>query len=326
MQDPILICGGAGYIGSHMVRLLKQQSRDIVVLDNLSTGHREAIGDTPLIQADLLDQEAINKVFGQQKFSAVIHFCALSLVGESIKDPVAYYRNNVSGTLNLIDAMLTHNVDRLVFSSTAAIYGEPQQDALSEEHPANPVNPYGRSKLMVERILESVAHSHALKCVALRYFNAAGASAEADIGESHDPETHLIPNVLKSALGGGKPLKIFGTDYPTRDGTCIRDYIHVEDLARAHLSALEWMDNHGGYEVFNLGNGQGFSVKEVIDSACKVIGQNIPYRVDEKRAGDPVTLVASARKARNELGWSPAYTTIESIIETAWRWHKNQRY
>ncbi|TVQ38452.1 MAG: UDP-glucose 4-epimerase GalE [Wenzhouxiangella sp.] len=326
MSASILVCGGAGYIGSHMVRSLGERGFAVTVLDNLSTGHAEAVDEAELVQCDLLDAPGLDRVFAERRFDAVMHFCALSLVGESVREPLAYYRNNVTGTLNLLAAMQRHAVDRLVFSSTAAIFGEPEQALIDESHPARPINPYGRSKWMVEQMLADAAAAHGLRSVSLRYFNAAGASPSGTIGESHDPETHLIPNVLKSVLAGGASLQVFGNDYPTPDGTCVRDYIHVDDLAAAHLAALAWMDDHEGAAAFNLGNGQGFSVLEVIAAARQVTGQQISYSVAERRPGDPAVLVASAEKARRELGWSPRYGDIEAIIETAWRWHCKPRY
>jgi len=326
MSKFILVCGGAGYIGSHMVQPLKSSGHNVIVVDNLSTGHSESLGDAELIQADIQDSGALERLFSTRSISAVMHFCAGSLVGESMKRPLAYYENNVSGTLNLLRATRRHGLFQLVFSSTAAVFGEPKQERIDESHPTEPINPYGQSKLMVERMLEDAASAYGIRSVSLRYFNAAGASPDGLIGESHEPETHLIPNVLKSALGSGAPLKLFGDDYPSPDGTCIRDYIHVNDLAEAHLAALDWMDEHQGAHQFNLGNGRGFSVKEIIHAAEEVTGATIDYETQARRAGDPAVLVASAAKAKRELGWRPRYTRIEEIIETAWRWHRSQRY
>ena len=257
MSERILVCGGAGYIGSHMVRLLVAEGFDVVVLDDLSTGHREAVQGVELVEADIRDGAALDSVFESREFTSVMHFCAKSLVGESVRQPLAYYDNNVAGSLALLQAMQRHGVRKLVFSSTAAIFGEPESELIDESHPTVPVNPYGHSKLMVERVLADACAASGLRAVSLRYFNAAGASLAGGIGESHDPETHLIPNVLKAAAGSGQRLKVFGDDYDTRDGTCIRDYIHVEDLARAHLAALEFMEKEEGFHAFNLGNGQG---------------------------------------------------------------------
>ena len=318
----ILICGGAGYIGSHMAKWLAAHGMAPTVLDNLSTGHREAVRWGELIEADLLDSDALESAFASRPlFGAVMHFCARSLVGESMQQPYDYYRNNVSGTLNLLQAMQRHGVDRIVFSSTAAIFGQPQAERIDEEHPKAPINPYGASKLMVERMLEDAAHAYGLRSVTLRYFNAAGASPEGDIGEAHEPETHLLPNILRAALGTGPTLKVFGTDWPTPDGTCVRDYVHVDDLAQAHMQALHYMQSHKGAHAFNLGNGNGHSVLQAIEAARRVSGAPVPYDTGPRRPGDPAVLVAASDKARRELGWQPRYTALEDIIETAWRWH-----
>ena len=326
MVNRVLVCGGAGYIGSHMVRLLVERGFDVVVFDDLSTGHRQAAQGARLVEGDVRDSLALDALFGEFRVDAVIHFCAKSLVGESVQQPMAYYDNNVAGTLSLLQAMRRHGIGKLVFSSTAAIFGEPVSEFIDEMHPTVPVNPYGHSKLMVERILADACGASGLRAVALRYFNAAGASVAGGIGESHDPETHLIPNVLRAAQGAGGPLKLFGDDYPTSDGTCVRDYIHVDDLAQAHLAALDWMDGHDGAHCFNLGNGRGFSVLEIIRAAEEVTDTKIDYSIEARRPGDPAILVASARKAMDELGWAPRHTRIEDIIETAWRWHQNQRF
>lgn len=322
----VLICGGAGYIGSHMVRHLQEKGHETVVFDNLSTGHREAVGDVPLEIGDLLDKRALARVFVSHRFDAVMHFCARSLVGESVQHPYAYYENNVVGTLNLLQAMHSAGIDRLVFSSTAAVFGQPTIELINEDHPTNPINPYGASKLMAERILADAAKAYGLRSVTLRYFNAAGADPSGEIGESHEPETHLIPNVLRASLGKGEALRVFGNDYPTRDGTCIRDYVHVNDLADAHLRALDYMTDRNGAHAFNLGNGRGFTVLEVIQAARLVTGREIRFHVAERRPGDPSTLVAASTRARAELGWTPRYERIEDIIETAWRWQRNARY
>lgn len=322
----ILICGGAGYIGSHMAKRLAARGDVVTVLDNLSTGHREAVQWGNLIEADLLQAESLERAFTGRRFDAVMHFCARSLVGESVAQPSAYYTNNVAGTLHLLEAMRRHGVDRLVFSSTAAVFGQPQAALINESHPKLPINPYGASKWMVERILEDAAAAYGLRAVVLRYFNAAGASADGDIGESHAPETHLIPNVLRAALGTGPALRVFGDDYPTPDGTCVRDYVHVDDLAQAHELALAWMDAHAGVHDFNLGNGAGFSVREVIAMARRVSGRAIDFQIAPRRAGDPAVLVASSAKARSVLGWTPAYADLDSIIDSAWRWHAQPRF
>ena len=322
----ILVCGGAGYIGSHMARWLAVRDFTVSVLDNLSTGHREAVQWGELIEADVLDPSSLERAFHGRRFDAVMHFCARSLVGESVAQPYAYYANNVMGTLNLLEAMRRHDVSRLVFSSTAAVFGQPIADRIDEDHPKQPINPYGASKLMVERILADAARAYGLRSVALRYFNAAGASPDGAIGESHQPETHLIPNVLRAALGTGPALKVFGDDYPTADGTCVRDYVHVDDLAQAHQLALDYLDAHPGAHAFNLGNGQGFSVREVIAAAEAVSGRKIEPTIEPRRPGDPSVLVASSAKAREQLGWTPVYTTLEPIIDSALRWHQAQAF
>ena len=322
----ILVCGGAGYIGSHMARWLALRDHRVTVLDDLSTGHREAVQWGELVEADVLDPASLQRAFAGRRFDAVMHFCARSLVGESVRDPYAYYAANVTGTLNLLEAMRTHGVERLVFSSTAAVFGHPQSDRIDEDHPKQPINPYGASKWMVERILADAATAYGLRSVALRYFNAAGASPEATIGESHAPETHLVPNVLRAALGTGPALKVFGEDYPTPDGTCVRDYVHVDDLADAHLRALALLDASPGAHAFNLGNGQGFSVREVIAAAEAVSGRTIPFSVEPRRPGDPAVLVAASDKARAALGWAPQYDRLEPILETALRWHRDQPF
>ncbi|WP_019398129.1 UDP-glucose 4-epimerase GalE [Pseudoxanthomonas sp. GW2] len=321
-----LVCGGAGYIGSHMAQWLAAQGHQVTVLDNLSTGHREAVRWGELVEADLLDPASLERAFAGGRIDAVMHFCASSLVGESVREPYAYYRNNVAGTLNLLEAMRRHGVERLVFSSTAAVFGNPVSELIDEDHPKSPINPYGASKLMVERILADAASAYGLRSIALRYFNAAGALPQHGIGEAHACETHLIPNVLKAALGHGPALKVFGEDYPTPDGTCVRDYVHVQDLAQAHALALDYMDTHPGAHAFNLGNGRGFSVREVIAAAAEVAGRDIPCEAAPRRAGDPAVLVASSVRARRELGWSPEWTDLHAIIESAWGWHRDQAF
>ena len=320
----ILVCGGAGYIGSHMARWLALRDIRVTVLDDLSTGHRGFVQWGDLIEADIRDPVALDRVFAAQRFDAVMHFCARSLVGESVADPYSYYASNVGGTLNLLQAMRTHDVARLVFSSTAAVFGHPQADRIDEDHPQKPINPYGASKLMVERILADAASAYGLRSVSLRYFNAAGAAPDGTIGEAHDPETHLVPNAIKAALGTGPALTLFGDDYPTPDGTCIRDYVHVDDLAQAHLLALDYLDANPGAHAFNLGNGQGFSVREVIAAVAQVAGRPVPHSVAPRRPGDPAVLVASSERARARLGWRPEYTRLAPILETALRWHFSQ--
>jgi UDP-glucose 4-epimerase len=309
-----------------MVRHMRANGHEAVVFDNLSTGHRQAVGEASLVEGDLLDPAALATLFAAHRFDAVMHFCARSLVGESVQQPYAYYRNNVAGTLNLLQAMQAAGVERLVFSSTAAVFGNPQADLIDEDHPTEPINPYGASKLMVERMLADAATAYGLRSVALRYFNAAGADPAGTLGESHDPETHLIPNVLRAALGTGSSLKVFGDDYATRDGTCVRDYVHVNDVASAHLAALAFMGAHEGAHVFNLGNGQGFSVLEVIEAARRVTGADIGFEVAPRRLGDPPVLVAASSRAREVLGWIPEFTDIGDIIATAWTWHRHASY
>ena len=322
----ILVCGGAGYIGAHMCKLLAAQGHSVSVFDNLSTGHAEAVRWGELIRGDLLVRDDIDRALRQRTFQAVMHFSARSLVGESVSRPDLYYQNNVTGTANLLDAMVAQGVKTFIFSSTAAIYGMPQYTPIDEQHPKAPINPYGNTKLMVETMLADYDTAFGLRSVALRYFNAAGADPEGTIGENHDPETHLIPNVLKSVLHQSThPLKVFGNDYETPDGTCVRDYIHVADLGDAHLKALDYLQRGGKSDAFNLGNGKGFSVFDVINAARQVTGRDIHYTVVARRPGDPAVLVASAAKARETLNWVPKYTDLGEIIATAWRWHQSQQ-
>lgn len=315
----VLVAGGAGYIGSVCTDLLVQSGYSVVVVDNLSRGHRQAVpSSAKLYCGDIADESFLDQVFRLEKPAAVMHFCALSLVGESVANPITYYQNNVSAGLVLLRVMLAHNVKKLIFSSTAAIFGEPTVVPISENTPTSPVNPYGASKLMFERILSDLGHAYRFRSVSLRYFNAAGATEHH--GEDHRPETHLIPIILDVALGKRQKLIVFGNDYPTPDGSCIRDYIHVADLAEAHILALEYLDRIEGAEFFNLGNGQGFSVFEVVAAAEKVTGRSIPLEIGERRPGDPAVLVASSAKIRNTLGWQPRHRDIHEIIESAWRW------
>lgn len=323
----LLICGGAGYVGSHMVRHVLDKAHEVVVYDNLSTGHRASVPkEATFVHGDIGDAARLSRLFGEHRFDAVMHFCARSLVGESVVDPYIYYENNVGNTLTLLGAMRHAGVDRLVFSSTAAVFGHPVSDTIDETHPTAPINPYGQSKLMVERVLADASKAYGLRSVALRYFNAAGASCCGTIGEAHDPETHLIPNVLKAVLGQGKGLKVFGTDYETRDGTCVRDYVHVNDLASAHLLAIDYMAKNEGAFTFNLGNGEGFTVREVIAAAEKVTGRDVPHEFADRRPGDPAVLVASSQQARDELGWRPEMARMEDILSSAWKWHLEPRY
>lgn len=322
----VLVCGGAGYIGAHVARSLHEAGHAVTVFDNLSTGHREAVQWGALVEGDIRDRDALERLFSHGRFDAVMHFCARSLVGESISEPYGYYENNVSGTLCLLDAMRRARVERLVFSSTAAVFGTPRQPLIDESHPTQPINPYGASKLMIERVLQDAAAAYGLRSVSLRYFNAAGATPSGEIGESHEPETHLIPNALRAAAGPGEPLRLFGNDYPTADGTCVRDYIHVDDLASAHLLALAYMDGNPSAHCFNLGNGTGFSVLQIVDAVIRVTGRDLPREWAPRRPGDPASLVASSELVRSVLGWTPVYVNIDDIIETAWNWHRAPRF
>lgn len=320
----ILVCGGAGYIGSHAVRALLDSKKDVIVLDNLQTGHVDSVPENvKLVLGDLRDTEFLNKVFKENKIDGVIHFAADSLVGESVVNPSKYFENNVMGSLNLLNAMKKYGVNKIVFSSTAATYGEPENVPILETDKTEPTNPYGESKLMVEKMLKWFDQAYGIKYTALRYFNVAGAISTGEIGEDHQPETHLIPIILQVALGKRDKIAIYGDDYPTPDGTCIRDYIHVMDLADAHLLALDRLGRGEESRVYNLGNGEGFSVKEVIDVTRKVTKHPIPAEVSPRRVGDPARLIASSEKAIKELGWKPKYNSLQSIIETAWNWHKN---
>jgi len=318
----ILVTGGAGYIGSHMVDMLLQNGYEVVVLDNLINGKKEAVLGGKLIIADLADQHILKQCFSDNSFDAIMHFASFIQVGESVNDPAKYYHNNLFNTLNLINIALKYNVKKFILSSTAAVYGEPQYIPIDVNHPTFPLNPYGNSKLMVEKILADYDKAYDFRSVSLRYFNAAGADPLARIGECHDPETHLIPLVLKVALGKISEIKIFGTDYPTKDGTCIRDYIHVVDLCSAHLLALKVLLGQGKSAVYNLGNGRGFSVLEVIKIAEKVTQNSIPVVKCARRAGDPASLVADSFLIKKELGWQPQYEDLETIIHHAWQWEK----
>ncbi|RUR45997.1 UDP-glucose 4-epimerase GalE [Vreelandella populi] len=323
----LLIVGGAGYIGSHMVQQLNRQGHEIIVLDNLSTGFRELARYGELVVGDLADTALLEDLFALHRFEGVMHFAACSLVGESVNKPGKYYRNNVANTLNLLDVMVRHNVNHFIFSSTAATFGEPEYVPIDEAHSQQPINPYGASKLMIERILQDYASAHGLNSVCLRYFNACGADPEGEIGECHDPETHLIPLILQAASGRRKSITVFGRDYATEDGTCIRDYIHIEDLCSAHALALQALVNgdQSGALGFNLGNGLGYSVQQVIDAVQRVVaedGYSLKVEEGERRAGDPARLVADATLAKRELGWQPQYADLPTIIRHAWAWEK----
>ena len=319
----ILVCGGAGYIGSHMVAELLENSHEVVILDSFQKGHREAVLGGKIYEGDLRDRSILNKVFTENKIDAVIDFAADSLVGESVQEPLKYFNNNVGGTISLLEAMRDHEVKYIVFSSTAATYGEPENTPILESDRNLPTNPYGESKLAVEKILKWCDNAYGIKYTALRYFNAAGAHINGKIGEDHNPESHLIPIILQTALGQREKIFIFGEDYDTEDGTCVRDYIHVSDLASAHLLALNRLREGGESRIYNLGNGKGFSVREVVEVARKVTGREIKAEMGERRPGDPATLIASSNKAMEELQWKPKYNSLDTIIETAWNWHLN---
>lgn len=321
----VLVTGGAGYVGSHVVWDLVAAGDEPVVVDNLSKGHVKAIPTgVAWVEMDLADKEALDEVFDRYQPQAVMHFAGSSLVGESMREPEVYFRNNLCNGLQLLACMVQHKVDKLVFSSSAAVYGEPETVPITEEHPKRPTNPYGESKLFFEAILARFERAYGLRSMSLRYFNAAGAHPSGMIGEDHTPETHLIPIILQTALGEREELAIFGTDYPTDDGTCVRDYVHVCDLSAAHLLALQALAEGASSDVFNLGNGQGFSVRQVLNVAEKVVGRPIPTRLAERRPGDPATLVASAQKAQRILGWLPQHTDIQEIVASAWSWHRKR--
>lgn len=319
----VLVCGGAGYIGSHMVKLLLEEGHEPLTLDNLSTGHADAVGSSRLLVGDILNRGLLDSVFSDHgPFDLVMHFCARSLVGESVLKPHLYYENNVTGTLQLLDTMRRFDHKRLVFSSTAATYGVPKTEVIDESHPCSPINPYGKTKLAIEHALQDYRAAYGIRSLSFRYFNACGAHPEASIGERHDPETHLIPNILRSLLEGGSPLKVFGDDYPTHDGSCIRDYIHVCDLATAHMAAARWLDDNDTAQIMNLGNGDGFSVFEIIQAVERVTACRVDHEIAERRAGDPPKLVADASRARKALEWAPRYGSIDAIVNTAWRFHR----
>jgi UDP-glucose-4-epimerase GalE len=317
----ILVVGGAGYIGSHMCKYLHRHGMQPVVLDNLSQGHRQAVKWGLLYEGNMDDSQLLQEIFSNHSIEAVMHFAALCYVGESMHEPLKYYQNNISSTLGLVGSMLEHGVTRLIFSSTCATYGEPQFLPITEDHPQLPINPYGRSKLMMEQILDDLDSASGLKSVCLRYFNAAGADPEGELGEDHRPETHLIPLILETALGKRQELTVFGDDYPTADGTCVRDYIHIQDLAQAHYLCLQYLLDGKPSKKFNLGNGNGYSIGQVIQTAAEVTGRQLSYKYAQRRPGDPATLVGSSERISKELGWIPEFNTLDTIMQTAWNWH-----
>lgn len=322
----VLVTGGAGYIGSHVVKRLLDRGMDTVVLDNLQTGHREAVIGGTFIQGDIADKRVLQQIFTNHGIDSVIHMAADCLVGDSMRDPLKYFHNNVNKGIQLLREMLNHKVKRIIFSSSAAVYGTPPRVPVEEGDPLDTINPYGETKLIFERILEDCRIAHDLRYISLRYFNAAGADMDGLIGEDHRPETHLIPNVLRSLLRKGRRVQIFGTDYDTPDGTCIRDYIHITDIADAHILALEAIYARESCDVFNLGNGNGFSVHQIIQSASQITGKKIPAVESPRRPGDPPILVASSEKIHKRLGWTSRYGTLEEIIDSAWRWHRTHPY
>ncbi|MBN2225323.1 MAG: UDP-glucose 4-epimerase GalE [Deltaproteobacteria bacterium] len=315
----ILVVGGAGYIGSHAVKALMAAGFTPIVLDNLSRGHRDAVLCPDFIQADLTDRKVLDRVFGSVRIDAVMHFAALTYVGESVEDPGRYYTNNVVGCINLLSAMRKAEIDKILFSSSAAVYGNPREIPITEDHPRDPINPYGMTKYVMERAMEDFSAAYGLRFVSLRYFNAAGADPDGELGERHDPETHLIPAVLMAAGGISDEIVIFGDDYPTPDGTCVRDYVHITDLVDAHLLALEGLNAGGMGGCYNLGSEKGHSVNEVIETAKAVTGRPITVRVGPRRPGDPSTLIASSQKAKEELGWCPIHTDLVDMVGSAWR-------
>jgi len=324
MSLNVLVVGGAGYIGSHMVKNLCGRGVHVTTFDNLCSGHRDAVLGGELIEGDLADRAALERVFAARRYDAVMHFASFIEVGESVRLPAKYYRNNVSNTLNLLECMQAAGVEQFIFSSTAAIFGTPQRVPIDETHPTNPINPYGRSKLMVEHMLADLARAHGLRSVCLRYFNAAGADPDGQLGERHNPETHLIPLVLQAASGRRPFMSVFGTDYDTPDGTCIRDYVHVADLCEAHWLALQSLAKGAGSQAYNLGNGDGFSVFEVIDTVRKVTGREFTVKHETRRAGDPSRLVADSSAARQKLGWVPKYPSLQTIVEHAWAFEQRR--
>jgi UDP-glucose-4-epimerase GalE len=318
----ILVIGGAGYIGSHMCKHLSKAGYQAIVLDNLVCGHEQAVKWGPLFKGSMDDTSLLRKLFSDYPVEAVMHFAAFCYVGESVTAPAKYYRNNVSNTLSLLEVMVEEEISNFIFSSSCATYGHPSEIPIRENHPLSPISPYGRSKLMVEQVLEDYRRAYGLESISLRYFNAAGADPEGEVGEDHDPETHLIPRVLQTALGQRPWVDVFGDDYPTEDGTCVRDYIHVEDLAQAHLLALERLLNGQPGGVYNLGNGRGYSVMQIVDIARYITDKPIAKRVAKRREGDPPVLVSASEKAEKELGWRTKFPDLETIIKTAWNWHQ----
>ncbi|BEV08093.1 UDP-glucose 4-epimerase GalE [Methylophilus sp. DW102] len=320
----VLVVGGAGYIGSHMVKMLLGAGHNVITLDNLSSGHRDAVVGGIFVEGDLADRDCLKKLFEDYKPDAVMHFASYIQVGESVRKPDIYYRNNVTNTLNLLDTMLEFGVNKFIFSSTAAVFGEPDYVPIDEAHPNRPLNPYGRSKLMIEQVLADYSKAFDFRSVCLRYFNAAGADPEGQLGERHDPETHLIPLILQAASGRRENIHVFGRDYDTPDGTCIRDYIHIVDLCSAHLAALEYLNNGGMSDRFNLGNGSGFSVQQVIDAVQMVSTKKVTVVNGPRREGDPARLVADSARARKILSWAPKFTDLETIVAHAWQWELKQ--
>ena len=319
----ILVTGGAGYIGSFTVRMLLECGYDVLTFDSFELGHEKAVVGGSVFQGDLLDRKALDEAFGKHKIDAVVHFAAYASVGDSVINPDKYYHNNIEGGLNLLDAMRKHGVGKIIFSSSAAVYGEPNHVPIEESHPQEPTNAYGETKLVFEKTLKWYDVAYGIKSVSLRYFNASGADLDGNIGEDHDPEEHLIPIVLQTALGQRESVKVFGMDWATPDRTCVRDYIHVIDLADAHVRALKALENGAGTTAYNMGNGDGQSVKQVIDAASEVVGKQIPWEPADRRPGDPAILVASSARLKDELGWKPKYPDLRSIIESAWHWHSS---
>ncbi|MFG6365642.1 UDP-glucose 4-epimerase GalE [Schaedlerella sp.] len=322
----ILVCGGAGYIGSHVNKQLSREGYETVVFDNLIYGHREAVKWGSFVEGDLANENDIEAVFSAHRIDAVFHFAAYAYVGESVTEPEKYYYNNVVNTLNLLKVMKRHGCNKLIFSSTCATYGEPEKVPITEDMPQNPINPYGMTKLTVERILKDYQKAYGMQFAVLRYFNAAGADPDGEIGESHDPETHIIPLMLDAASGKRDDIKVFGTDYDTPDGSCVRDYIHVADLADVHIRALHYLEEGNPGDFFNLGSTIGTSVLEVVESVKRVTGREFQVTLSERRQGDPAKLVGSSDKARKVLGWEPKYGEIDAIVDHAWKWHKNAGY